>query len=182
MDGAEGRQPRTGGRRQSAMPWLPLAVGISAAIPIVPAAVVWGGWGGNLALRSIWILLIAGAFCWSMVRRQHLPQAGHVDDFGSSEGSVLFLRSFRSERVPFSQSDAHARRRVPYRQLAFLWSDPNDEFPSFERYLGPALSERIGPVIGLGAPFDRLPPRGRSCATTPPMTIGRRRSSSSCLR
>jgi hypothetical protein len=74
----------------------------------------------------------------------------------TGDDSVLFLRPFRGEQAPFSQSDErHGRHRVKG-----LFVDPNEEFPSFERYVGPELTARVGPVIGLGAPGDRLPPDG----------------------
>ena len=95
-----------------------------------------------------------------MARRQAAPQADAIEDFDHLARSVLFLRAFTDDRAPFSQSDARHDRRPVERQLAFLWSDPGEEFLSFERYLGPELTQRVGPMIGLGSPDDRLPPEG----------------------
>jgi hypothetical protein len=88
-------------------------------------------------------------------RRQATAQADSVDHFGSAVDAVLFLRPFQGEQAPFSQSDDRHGRRL----LAGAFVDPNLEFLSFERYVGPELTARVGPVIGLGAP-GCLPPEG----------------------
>ena len=81
-------------------------------------------------------------------RRQAAAQAGSVDHFGSAVDAVLFLRPSQGEQAPFSQSDDRHGRRL----LAGAFVDPHEEFLSFERYVGPELTARVGPVIGLGAP------------------------------
>jgi hypothetical protein len=114
----------------------------------------------DLAVRTFSVLGSAGSVASRMARRQAAAQADAIEDFDELAQSVLFLRAFTDDRTPFSQSDARHDRRPVERQLAFLWSDPDEEFLSFERYLGPELSRRVGPMIGLGSPEDRLPPEG----------------------
>jgi len=116
-------------------------------------------------LRSLFISGTAFVVCCGMARRQALPQADSIDEFGPATNCVLFLRPFRGEKAPFSQSDDRHGRHP----LKAFWVDPNEEFPSFERYVGPELSARIGPIIGLGAPGDRLPPEGPvACMSSAP--------------
>jgi len=84
-------------------------------------------------------------------RRQAAAQADSVDHFGSAVDAVLFLRPFQGEQAPFSPSDdRHGRRLIKGAVV-----DPNEEFLSFERYVGPELTARVGPIIGRGAPGDR---------------------------
>jgi hypothetical protein len=151
------RPPRPGGRRRSAIPWLVLMYVTLGATMVVPVLVLVLDLGGiDLVVRSLFIFGTAFVVCCGMARRQALPQADSIDEFGPATNCVLFLRPFRGEKAPFSQSDDRHGRHP----LKAFWVDPNEEFLSFERYVGPELSARIGPIIGLGAPGDRLPPEG----------------------
>jgi hypothetical protein len=156
----EPRAPRPGGRRHSSVAWRALARSSNALQATGPAALAMMTGRVNLAVRTFSVLGSTGSVASRMARRQAAPQADAIEDFDHLAQSVLFLRAFSDDRAPFSQSDARHDRRPVERQLAFLWSDPDEEFLSFERYLGPELSRRVGPMIGLGSPDDRLPPEG----------------------
>ncbi|MCO1656346.1 hypothetical protein [Pseudonocardia humida] len=155
MPASAPRPPRPGGRRRSGVPWLALAYVALCAAVVVPVVLVLVD-GLDHALRALLIFGTAFVLCFRMSRRQALPQADSIEDFPTAADSVLFLRPFRGEKAPFSQSDdRHGRHR-----LKALVVDPDEEFLSFERYLGPELTAQVGPIIGLGAPGDRLPPEG----------------------
>ncbi len=159
MTDGEPRLPRPGGRRHSRIRWRAVSASSTIATAVTSAAALLTG-RVDLAMRSVVTLGAASSVTGRMATRQDLPQADSVDDLGRLEDSALYLRSFADDRVPFSQTDARHKRRPVEKQLAFLWSDPDEEFLSFERYLGPELTRRIGPMVGLGGPSDRLPPEG----------------------
>lgn len=153
------RTPRRGGRRHSRVSWRALSTSSTVATAATSVAALVGG-RVDLAMRSLLAFGSASSAAARMATRQGQPQADDVDDFGRLEDSVLYLRSFADDRVPFSQTDARHDRRPVEKQLAFLWSDPDEEFLSFERYVGPELTRQIGPMVGLGGPGDGLPPEG----------------------
>lgn len=159
MSSDETQAPRPGGRRQSSVPWRTVALS-SAALKVAGSAALLATGHPRHALSVFSSLQSTGATASRWAQRQAAPQADEIADFGQLAQSVLYLRAFKDDRLPFSQCDARHDRHPVERQLAFLWQDPNEEFLSFERYLGPELSRRVGPLIGLGNPGDRLPPEG----------------------
>jgi len=155
----ESHAPRPGGRRHSSVHWRAVARSSAAMQAAGSAALLATGHAGH-ALRMFSTLGSTGAAASRRARRQAAPQADEIEDFGQLAQSVLYLRAFKDDRLPFSQCDVRHDRQPAERQLAFLWRDPDEEFLSFERYLGPELSRWVGPMIALGNPRDRLPPEG----------------------
>lgn len=129
------------------------ALAATVVVPVV-AVVVLGL--TSVVLHLLVVLGSLSVLCLRLGRRQAAAQADSVDSFGSAVDAVLFLRPFQGEQAPFSQSDDRHGRHP----LTGAFVDPNEEFLSFERYVGPELTARVGPIIGLGAPGDRLPPEG----------------------
>jgi hypothetical protein len=147
--GRDSRRAR--GHDSPSAPYAALAA--TVVVPVV-AVVVLGL--TSVVLRLLVVLGSLAVLCLRLGRRQAAAQADSVDGFGSAVDAVLFLRPFQGEQAPFSQSDDRHGRHP----LTGAFVDPNEEFLSFERYVGPELTARVGPIIGLGAPGDRLPPEG----------------------
>ena len=158
----EPRAPRPGGRRHSSVAWRALARSSNAL-----QATGSRGTGDDDRARGprrtdvLPVLGSTGSVASRMARRQAALQADAIEDFDHLAQSVLFLRAFTDDRAPVLPVRRPAR--PPTRQSGSSPSsgrDPDEEFLSFERYLGPELSRRVGPIIGLGSPDDRLPPEG----------------------
>jgi hypothetical protein len=95
-----------------------------------------------------------------MARRARTPQVARAADLAADGPTVLLLRGFTDDRRTFSVSDTRKGRRGVKRWLGIMFPDRDADFLSAERYLGPAVTELVGPLAGLGNPADYLPPEG----------------------
>jgi hypothetical protein len=143
------RPVRRSGTRQARFPW-----GRAGHALVVLAGLLllfdWGfGWHSIHAFRIVGqILLPAYFYCLWMSHRAKLPAMADVLK-ADSRPPVLYLRAFANEDEVFAE--------LPYWETPYGISNLG---ATFEQYLGPSISNEIGPFIGLGNPEDYLPTEG----------------------
>lgn len=79
------------------------------------------------------------------------------------EGPVLYLRAFDAENRPFVTGPKRILRDYSAKPLAWMFLPKSRNMTiklTFEEFFADAISQRIGPFIGLGNPSDKLPPAG----------------------
>jgi hypothetical protein len=152
------RPERVAGPRRAAFPFAALRNLLLLGGLAVLVSPLFIGWNFGLAVQSASSLFLLSMLCEPMMRRQRTPQAEEPTDLDVVEGAVLLLRGFRDERALFAQTDARHQRRGIGRLVRAYFADNDDEFLTAERYLGPAIAETLGPLVGLGNPVDYLPP------------------------
>lgn len=109
-------------------------------------------------IRLVGPLLGIAGLSAALARRARAPQAEQADELVADGSTVLFLRGFTDDTRTFSVSDTRRARRGLRRLLAVVFVDTRADYPTAERYLGPAITELVGPLVGLGNPVDSLPP------------------------
>jgi hypothetical protein len=115
----------------------------------LPAAVAAG-------LASSWSnalkVVPAGISATSLLRyyaRRHTDQVEVLPADGVTQ-SVLLLRPF----------DADWETNLSAHSSQTSWADSNRGAVTFEQFIADEMRERIGPMVALGSPRDRLPPGG----------------------
>jgi hypothetical protein len=153
------RPERRPGVRRTRVPYTAVAwlLGLGAvALPVVQLAM-----HVQLELfKLVAPLGTAAAASATMARRARAPQVARAADLAADGPTVLLLRGFTDDRRTFSVSDTRKGRRGVKRWLGIMFPDRDADFLSAERYLGPAVTELVGPLAGLGNPADYLPPEG----------------------
>lgn len=149
---------RTAGPRRTRVPYAGLSVIMLLAAVATAAVPLVSSIGVSTVGHLVLVFLMASSWCHVAARRSRLPTAGQVGRT-DRRAPVLYLRSFRTERAIFSQTD-HNLRHSWRRVLRSLFTDPNEEFLTLERYLSADINRLIGPFTALGDPTDRLAPEG----------------------
>lgn len=153
------RPARVAGVRRTRFPYSAAAavlwVGAVASVGVMFAI----GRGDEAVQYFVPLGLLAG-MCTALDARSRTQQAARSAELDVDGSTVLLLRGFRDERLTFSYSDARRSRRGARRWIGALFPDARADALTAERYLGPAISDRIGPLVGLGNPVDYLPPEG----------------------
>lgn len=150
---------RTAGPRRTHVPYAGLSVIMFLAAVVTATVPLFSSIGVSTVGHLVLVFLIVSSSCQVAARRSRLPTA---DQVGRTDrrAPVLYLRSFRTERAIFSQADHHLRHSRWRRILRPLFTDPNEEFLTLERYLSADVNRLIGPFTALGDPTDRLAPEG----------------------
>jgi hypothetical protein len=130
--------------------------GILAAVVLFGFGVYWT----NVGLR-----LKAAPVTLTQVPPQVLPQVRGepVTPPQVREGPVLYLRAFDAENRPFVTGPKHILRDYTSKPIAWMFLPKSRGMTiklTFEEFFARAISQRIGPFIGLGNPSDTLPPDG----------------------
>lgn len=114
-------------------------------------------WGSALRIL-IACGTVAGWAAW-LGRRSRLPTADQVREV-DRRPPVLFLRTFGKEAVSFSRKELSPDLNPLQRAIRRLREDPFEGVQTLERFLSAELTKRVGPLMGLGDPTDRLPREG----------------------
>jgi hypothetical protein len=150
---------RTAGPRRTRVPYAGLSVIMLLAAVVTVAVPLVSPIGLSSVGHLLLLFLMASSWCHVAARRSQLPTADQVSRT-DRRAPVLYLRSFRTERAIFSQTERHLRHPRWRRVLRPLVTDPNEEFLTLERYLSADINRLIGPFTALGDPTDRLAPEG----------------------
>jgi hypothetical protein len=148
------RGVRRSGTRQAHFPWRRAG----HALVVLAGLLLlfdWGfGWHSIQAFQIVTEgLFPAYLFCLWMSHRAKLPAMADVLN-ADSRPPVLYLRAFANEAEVFVELTLwEINTYAPY-------ASTNKLGATLEQYLGPSISNEIGPFIGLGSPEDYLPPEG----------------------
>ena len=126
---------------------------VAVAWLTLPAALVVGfasGWSNRYVVKYVVIGGISAVMWLRYYARRHTEQVQILKPAEVS-ASVLLLRPF----------DADWQMYVGARSGQTSWADAHPQgLVTFEQFIADRMRERIGPVVALGSPRDRLPPGG----------------------
>ncbi len=114
-------------------------------------------WGS--AVRLVMVLGTVGAWAtWSGQRRNY-PDAVTIRE-QDPRPPVLFLRTFGKESSYFSRRELPSHLTRAQRLKARLGEQYFESLKTLEAFVRSELGERVGPLVALGDPTDRLPRDG----------------------
>ena len=160
--------PRVAGRRTTRVPyhffgWVCHAVAVGFIVfmiwQLISPEIVPRGDSWRLLLG---VLFASGAGEYFLRAGRRIETAPTV--LPRIEGSVLYLRAFGDERVPFVSGPASMLGQYTDQFTAKVTilkhrNDPTLRL-TLDDFLGEAVADQIGPFVALGNPVDTLPPDG----------------------
>ncbi|WP_327695954.1 hypothetical protein [Streptomyces sp. NBC_00459] len=138
----------------TAIALLAIAGGIGLLLLPLFVSFPWGS-----AVRLFLVLgTVAAWAAWSN-RRKAYPDA-HTIREQDPRPPVLFLRTFGKESVYFSRRELPSDLTRAQRARERFTEDPFEGLKTLEAFVRGELHERVGPLVALGDPTDRLPRDG----------------------
>jgi hypothetical protein len=139
--------------RRSTFPFMLAAKLFLALLLLAPIPVWLTSHKFDLTMRVGQILFLLTAYFYWLGVRARTPSADEAQAI-DSRAPVLYLRSFDQEDRIFAATPPKPARYYAYEQTQDAF-DPH--YATFEEYFALAASQVLGPMMALGAPFDRLP-------------------------